>query len=73
LVSLGMATIEIESPRGDVGVRRALEVLRQANIQTRRRRRSLEIKGLVQVPDADAERAVNALLAANVLASIRPS
>jgi hypothetical protein len=66
----GMTTIEIESPRDDADlgarVQKSLEVLRQAN-------RSLEIKGLVQVLDADAERAVNVLLAANIRASIRPS
>jgi hypothetical protein len=68
-----MAMIEIESPRGDVGVQTALGVLRQANIKARRRTRSLKISGLVQVPDADAERAVNLLIAANIRASIRPS
>jgi hypothetical protein len=72
-----MAMIEIEPPREDADVaglvRKALEVLRQANIGARRRSRSLKTSGLVQVPDEDAEQAINVLLAAIIRASIRPS
>ena len=72
-----MTTIEIGPKRRDADVaaevQRALEVLRRARIKARRRVRSLEMKGLIQVPDADAERAVNLLLAANVRVAIRPS
>jgi hypothetical protein len=72
-----MTTIEIEPHRRDADVvaevQRALEVLRHARIRARRRVRSLEMKGLVQVPDADADRAVSLLLAANIRAAIRPS
>jgi hypothetical protein len=72
-----MTTIEIEPHRRDAEVvaevQRALEVLRQGGIRARPRVRSLEMKGLIQVPDADAERAVGLLLAANMHAAIRPS
>ena len=74
---VGMTTIEIELKRRDADVaaevQRALEVLRRARIRARRRVRSLEMKGLIQVPDADAERAVSLLLAANIRVAIRPS
>ena len=74
---VGMTTIEIELRRRDADVaaevQRALEVLRRARIRARRRVRSLEMKGLIQVPDADAERAVSLLLAANIRVAIRPS
>ncbi len=74
---MGMTTIEIEPQRRDADVasevQMALEVLRQASIKARRRTKSLEMKGLIQVPDADADRAVNLLLAANIRAAIRPS
>jgi len=72
-----MTTIEIEPQGRDANiadeVQRALEVLRGAHITARRRVRSLEMRGLIQVPDADAERAVSLLLAANIRAAIRPS
>jgi hypothetical protein len=74
---VGMTTIEIEPRRRDADVagevQRALEVLRQVGIRARRRVRPLEMKGLIQVPDADAEHAVTFLLAANIRAAIRPS
>ncbi len=73
----GMTTIEIEPQRRDADVaaelQRALVALRKARIKPRRRVRSLEMMGLIQVPDADAERAVSLLLAANIRAAIRPS
>jgi len=73
----GMTTIEIERPRGNADVaaatKKAIEILRQAGIKARRRVRSLMMKGLIQVPDADAERALNLLVAASIRASIRPS
>ena len=72
-----MTTIEIEPQRRDADftaeVQRALEVLRGAHIRARRRVRSLEMVGLIQVPDADAERAVSLLLAVNMRVAIRPS
>jgi hypothetical protein len=72
-----MTTIEIEPlHRGaDVttDVQRALAVLRKAGIKVRRRVRSLEMMGLIQVPDADAGRAISLLVAANIRAAIRPS
>ena len=72
-----MAIIEIEPQRRDEDVatemQRALGVLRKARIKARRRVRSLEMMGLIQVPDADSERAVALLLAANIRAAIRPS
>jgi len=72
-----MTTIEIEPQRRDADVaaelQRALVALRKARIKARRRVRSLEMMGLIQVPDADAERAVSLLLAANIRAAIRPS
>jgi muramoyltetrapeptide carboxypeptidase LdcA involved in peptidoglycan recycling len=72
-----MTTIEIECASGSADIsaatKKAIEVLRQAGIKTRQRSRSLEKKGLVQVPDADAERALNLLAAANIRASVRPS
>jgi hypothetical protein len=74
---VGMTTIEIEPERRDADVagevQRALEVLRRACIKARRRVRLLEMKGLIQVVDADAERAVNQLLGGNFRAAIRPS
>ena len=73
----GMTTIEIDSRRRDMDVaaevQRALEVLQQAGIRARPRVRSLEIKGLIQVPDADAERAVDLLRARYMRVAIRPS
>jgi hypothetical protein len=73
----GMTTIEIESRRRDMDVaaevQRALEVLQQASIWARPRVRPLEIKGLIQVPDADAERAVDLLRARYMRVAIRPS
>ena len=73
----GMTTIGIESPHGNAdaaaATKKAIEILRQADIKARRRVRSLMMKGLIQVPDADAERALNLLAAANIRASIRPS
>jgi hypothetical protein len=72
-----MTIIEIEPQRRDADitavVQAALAVLRQASIKARRRVRSPEMKGLIQVPDADAERAVDLLLAANMQAAIRPA
>ena len=72
-----MTTIEIEPQRRDADlaaeVQIALEVLRGAHIKARRRVRSLEMMGLIQVLDADAERAVTLLLAANLRVAIRPS
>jgi capsule polysaccharide export protein KpsE/RkpR len=74
---VGMMTIEIEPQRrgADIAteVQRALGVLRKARIEARRRVRSLEMMGLIQVPDAAAERAVSLLVAANIRATIRPS
>jgi hypothetical protein len=59
----GMTTIEIDPRKMDVAaeVQRALEVLRQVGMRARPRVRPLEIKGLIQVPDEDAERAVDLL------------
>jgi hypothetical protein len=72
-----MTTIEIECASGSAdfsaATKKATEVLRQSGIETRQRSRSLEKKGLAQVPDADAERALNLLAAANIRASVRPS
>jgi hypothetical protein len=72
-----MAIIEIEPLGDDADVapetKRAIEVLRQAKIKARRRTRSLERQGLIQVADADAERALDVLLAANIRAAVRPS
>ncbi len=72
-----MPTIEIDPRRRDMDVaaevQRALEVLQQAGIRARPRVRSLEIKGLIQVPDADAERAVDLLRAGYMRVAIRPS
>jgi hypothetical protein len=72
---LGLTTVEIDPQRSDVAaeVQRALEVLRRADIRARPRVRSLEMKGLIQVADPDAERAVNLLRAANMRAAVRPS
>jgi hypothetical protein len=73
----GMTTIEIEPPHGSADVaattKKAIEILRQAGIEARRRVRSLEIKGLIRVADADAERTLNLLAAANIRVFIRPS
>jgi len=73
----GMTTIEIAPRRRymDVAadVRRALEVLQHAGIRARPRVRSLEMKGLIQVLDVDAERAVDLLRAAYTRVAIRPS
>jgi hypothetical protein len=72
-----MTTIEIEPQhRGtDVAaeIQKALGILRKARIKARRRVRSLEMMGLIQVPDAEAERAVTLLLASNMRVAIRPS
>ena len=73
----GMTTVEIEPRRRDMDVaaevQRALEVLQHAGIRARARVRSLEIKGLIQVLDADAERAVDLLRARYMRVAIRPS
>ena len=73
----GMTTIEIDPRRRDMDiaaeVQRALEVLQHVGIRARPRVRSLEIKGLIQVPDADAERAVDLLRARYMRVAIRPS
>lgn len=73
----GMTTIEIEPPRGSADVaattKKAIEILRQADIKARRRVRSLEIKGLIRVPDADVERVLILLAAANIRVSVRPA
>jgi hypothetical protein len=73
----GMTTIEIDPRRRDMDVaaevQRVLEVLQQAGIRARPRVRSLEIKGLIQVSDADAERAVDLLRARYMRVAIRPS
>jgi hypothetical protein len=72
-----MTTIEIEPHRRDADVvaevQRSLEVLRQAGIRARRRVRSLQMKGLIQVPDVDAERTIKLLRAVDLRAAIRPS
>jgi hypothetical protein len=73
----GMTTIEIDPRRRDMDVaaevRMALEVLQQAGMRARPRVRPLAIKGLVQAPDADAERAVDLLRARYMRVAIRPS
>ncbi len=70
-----MAIIVIEPAEGDTGeeLRRALEALKKAGVEARRRHRSLQPTTLLQVADPDAERAVNILLAAQIRATIRPS
>ena len=70
-----MVTIEIEPQGGDLvrEVKRAIEILRQAGVAARRRSRSLEHKGLIQVADADAERALGLLSGSNFRAATRPS
>jgi hypothetical protein len=77
LAAPGMTAIEIDPRRRDMDVaaevQRALEVLQQAGMRARPRVRSLEIKGLIQVPDADAERAVDLLRARYMRVAIRPS
>ena len=73
----GMTTIEIDPRRREMDVaaevQRALEVLQQAGMRARPRVKSLEIKGLIQVSDADAERAVDLLRARYMRVAIRPS
>jgi hypothetical protein len=73
----GMTTIEVDpAVRGaDVTsqAQTALKVLHQAGVRARRRVRSLATKALIQVADADAERAVQLLVAAQMRAAIRPS
>jgi hypothetical protein len=55
-----MALILIEPPRGDVGeeLQRALEFLKKASINARRRSTSLQSTTLLQAEDSDAERAL---------------
>jgi hypothetical protein len=73
----GMTIIEIEPQHRDTDVAaevlRALKVLDRAGVRARRRVRSLETRGLVQVPDPDAERSIHLLRAKNMRAAIRPS
>jgi hypothetical protein len=73
----GMTTIEVDpTVRGaDVisQAQGALKVLHQAGVSARRRVRSLATKALIQVADADAERAVQLLVAAQMRVAIRPS
>jgi hypothetical protein len=54
-------------------VQRALEVLQHAGIRARPRVRSLEMKGLIQVLDVDAERAVTYYEPCICAWAIRPS
>jgi hypothetical protein len=65
----------IEPAGSDSGreLRSALEVLRGAQIKARQRSRSLQLKGLINVADDDAERALALLVASNIRASIRPN
>jgi hypothetical protein len=73
----GMTTIEVDpAVRGaDVmsQAQTALKVLHQAGIKARRRARPLATKALIKVTDADAERAVHLLVAAQMRAALRPS
>jgi|SRR5579862_1014618 len=71
----GMTTIEIYPREKDIAaeIQRALEVLRQIGVRARPRMRPLEITGLIQVPDADADRAIELLRSTLMRAAIRPS
>jgi hypothetical protein len=72
-----MTSIEVELAPGSADVfaatQKAIAILGEAGITARRRVRSLQVKGLIQVMDADTERALDLLLGANIRASIRPS
>ena len=73
----GMTSIEVELRRGGADVfaatEKAIAILSEAGITARRRVRPLQIKGLIQVMDADTARALDLLLGANMRASLRPS
>jgi hypothetical protein len=73
----GMTTIEVDAMARGTDVisqtQSALKVLYQGGIKARRRARSLATKALVQVADADAERPIHVLAAAQMQAVIRPS
>jgi hypothetical protein len=77
LLAPGMTTIEVDQTVRGADVmsqaQSALKVLHQAGVRARRRVRSLATKALIQVADADAERAVQLLVAAQMRAAIRPS
>jgi hypothetical protein len=55
-----MASIEVELPRGGAdafaATKKAVAILSEAGITARRRVRPLQIKGLIQVMDADTAR-----------------
>ena len=70
-----MAIIIIEPSEVDVSkdVQRALGILLSAGIKARRRSKSLQPKGLIEVSEPDAQQAIELLLGSDVRALLRPA